>query len=71
MEADSNKRRRIDDEAVAWTRDDIVCCNCSELKSRHVHCPCSKCNGAAVARSVEHFHWQQQQQEIADIVVDR
>lgn len=71
MEADSNKRRRIDDEAVAWTRDDIVCCNCSELTSRHVHCPCSKCNGAAVARSVEHSHWQQQQQEIADIVVDR
>ena len=70
MEADSNKRRRIDDEAVAWTRD-IVCCNCSELKSRHVHCPCSKCNGAAVARSVEHSHRQQQQQEIADIVVDR
>ena len=70
MEANNNKRRRID-EAVVWTRDDIVCCNCSELKSRHVHCPCSKCNGAAVARSVEHSHWQQQQQEIADIVVDR
>lgn len=63
------KRRRID----VWTRDDIVCCKCSEVKSRHVHCPCLKCNGAAVARSVEYSHWQQhvQQKEIADLLVNR
>lgn len=52
------KRRRI--EPVLWTRDDIVCCKCAQLKSRHVHCPCSNCNGAAVARSMEYSHWQHQ-----------
>lgn len=62
------KRARIE----SWTRDDIVCCNCSELKSRHVHCPCSYCNGAAVARSLEYFHWQEQQkQEICGLMVNR
>ena len=62
------KRRRF--EPYVWSRDDIVCCNCSQLKSRHVHCPCSSCNGAAVARSLEYSHWQQQE-AIADLGLPR
>ena len=62
------KRRRF--EPYVWSRDDIVYYNCSQLKSRHVHCPCSSCNGAAVARSLEYSHWQQQQ-AIADLGLPR
>lgn len=57
MEVDSNKRRRIDDEVVVWMRDDIICCNCLELKFRYVYCFCFKCNGVVVVCLVEYFYW--------------
>lgn len=63
------KKQRIDQPKL-WSRDDIVSCLCSESNSRHVHCPCSICNGAAVARSVEYLHWRfKQQQEIDELVI--
>lgn len=40
-----------------WSRDDISCCRCSDLKSLHVHCPCDSCCGKAVARATEYRHW--------------
>ena len=47
------KRRRI----LLWSRDDISCCSCPDLKSVHTHCPCDSCCGRAVARATEYRHW--------------
>ena len=48
-----------DGEVTLWTRGDIYACSCSEKKYRHVHCPCSECNGRATDRSTELRHWHQ------------
>ena len=42
-----------------WSRSDISACSCSEKAYRHVHCPCSDCNGRATDRSTELRHWRQ------------
>ena len=41
-----------------WLREDIVICHCSELKYRHVHCPCEDCENSAVSTAKEKSHWQ-------------
>ena len=48
-----------------WSRGDISACSCSEKPYRHVHCPCSVCNGRATDRSTELRHWRQ-----ASIVIE-
>ena len=45
------KRRRFE---KPWSRQDVVICHCSRLSYRHVHCPCNKCEYAAVSTSVEY-----------------
>ena len=42
-----------------WKRSDISTSNCSEKPSRHVHCPCSCCNGRATDRGTELRHYNQ------------
>ena len=42
-----------------WKRSDISTCNCSEKPYRHVHCPCSCCNGRATDRGTEVRHYNQ------------
>ena len=42
-----------------WSRSDISTCSCSQKSYRHVHCPCSDCNGRATDRSTELRHWRQ------------
>lgn len=39
-----------------WSRSDISACSCSGKAYRHVHCPCSDCNGQATDRSTELRH---------------
>lgn len=51
------KRCRTSTPQVLWNRDEILCCHCSELSTRHTHCPCDLCCGKAVARSTEYRHW--------------
>ena len=48
-----------DGEVTLWTWGDIYACSCSEKQYRHVHCPCSECNGRAIDRSTELRHWHQ------------
>ena len=42
----------------SWSRLKISYCKCPALSYVHTHCPCQKCNGKAVSRSVEYRHWQ-------------
>ncbi|XP_048578361.1 uncharacterized protein LOC125560609 isoform X2 [Nematostella vectensis] len=42
-----------------WKRSDVSCCNCTEKKYRHVHCPCATCNGRATDRKTEIRHWKE------------
>jgi len=42
---------------MVWNRDEILCCHCPEMSSRHMHCPCDSCCGKAVARSTELCHY--------------
>lgn len=42
-----------------WSRSDVSTCSCSQESYRHVHCPCSDCNGRATDRSTELRHWRQ------------
>lgn len=42
-----------------WSRSDVSTCSCSQKSYRHVHCPCSGCNGRATDRSTELRHWRQ------------
>lgn len=44
-----------------WKREDIVRCFCSDKKYAHVHCPCDKCNDAAVSTATEISHLQNRQ----------
>ena len=44
-----------------WTRSSITSCCCSDKSYRHVHCPCSSCNGRAVDRSTELRYWKESQ----------
>ena len=53
----SPKRRRTSTPLVLWDREEILCCHCPEMSSRHTHCPCDLCCGKAVARSTELRHW--------------
>ena len=41
-----------------WRREDIVRCFCPDKKYGHVHCPCEKCNNAAVSTATEMSRWQ-------------
>ena len=41
----------------AWKRCDVTSCNCPSLGYIHTHCPCDRCGGRAVSRSVEFRHW--------------
>ena len=42
----------------SWSRLKISYCKRPALSYVHTHCPCQKCNGKAVSRSVEYRHWQ-------------
>jgi len=44
---------------LVWNRSDVSSCTCTEKSYRHVHCPCSKCNGRATDRKTELRHWQE------------
>lgn len=48
-----------DRKVTFWSRGDIYACSCVEKQYRHVHCPCSECNGRATDRSTELRHWHQ------------
>lgn len=45
------------ENVITWSRSEISSCNCDAKSYRHVHCPCSTCNGRAVDRRSELRHW--------------
>ena len=42
---------------LAWRREKISYCFCTEMKQFNVHCPCLQCKGKAVSRWTELHHW--------------
>ena len=41
---------------LAWRREKISYCFCTEMKQFHVHCPCLQCKGKAISRWTELCH---------------
>ena len=58
MAANVESSRKTD---LIWTRSSITSCCCSDKSYRHVHCPCSSCNGRAVDIGTELRHWKENQ----------
>jgi len=58
MAANVENSRKTD---LIRARSSITSCCCSDESYRHVHCPCSSCNGRAVDRGTELRHWKENQ----------